>query len=51
MCIKKDVIPHGNTPEDLEKRTEIILQFYREWKIANPTQRVYNNELKDYIKS
>ena len=49
MCIKKDDIPHGNTPEELEKRTDIILQFYREWKAANPTQRVYNNELKDYI--
>ena len=42
-------IPQGDTPEDVEKRKEIILQFYREWKEANPTQRVYNNGLKDYI--
>ena len=49
MCINKDVIPHGNTTEEVEKRTEIILQFYRNWKAQNPTQRVYNNELKDYI--
>lgn len=49
MCINKDDIPHGNTFEEIEKRTEIILQFYREWKTANPTQRVYNHGLKDYI--
>ena len=49
MCINKDEIPHGNTLEEIERRKEIILQFYREWKAANPTQRVYNNGLKDYI--
>ena len=49
MCINKDDIPRGETPEDIERRKEIILQFYRDWKAANPTQRVYNNGLKDYI--
>ena len=49
MCIDKDVIPRGNTFEEIEKRKDVILQFYREWKAANPTQRVYNNGLKDYI--
>ena len=33
----------------MEMRTKIILQFYREWQVANPSKRVYNNGLKDYI--
>ncbi|MBQ3872882.1 MAG: hypothetical protein II791_03625 [Bacteroidales bacterium] len=49
MSINKDDIPRGNCPEEVEQRQAIILQFYREWKAANPTQRVYNNELKDFI--
>ena len=49
MSINNEDIPRGNTPEEIENRKEIILQFYREWKTANPTQRVYNNGLKDYI--
>lgn len=49
MCISKDDIPRGITSEEIERRQNIIQQFYREWKAANPTQRVYNNGLKDYI--
>lgn len=49
MYINKDDIPRGNTPEEIERRQALILQFYREWKVANPTQRVFNNGLKDYI--
>lgn len=47
--MNKDEIPRGNTTEEIEKRTAIILHFYHEWKAANPTQRVYNHGLKDYI--
>ena len=49
MCVNKDDIPQGNTTGEIEQRQKIILQFYREWKATNPTQRVYNNGLKDYI--
>lgn len=49
MNINRNQIPQGTTPTEIEKRQEIILQFYRDWKIANPTQRIYNNGLKDYI--
>ena len=49
MCINKNEIPRGSSPEEIEKRSEIILQFYREWKVKNPTQRVYNHGLRDYI--
>ena len=49
MYINKDEIPRGDSNNEIEKRTEIILMFYHEWRIANPSLRVYNNNLKDYI--
>ena len=49
MCISNDQIPRGNSPEEIKKRTEIILKFYYDWKLANPSQRVFNNSLKSYI--
>lgn len=49
MCINKDEIPRGESQEDVKKRSDIIWKFYQEWKAANPTQRVYNHRLKDYI--
>ena len=49
MCIKKETIPQGNSQEEIKKRKEIIWQFYKEWREVNPTQRIYNHRLKDYI--
>ena len=49
MCIDKDEIPRGDTPEEVKRRSDIIWEFYQEWKKSNPTQRVYNNRLKDFI--
>lgn len=49
MCIDKDDIPRGDTQEDIKKRSNIIWEFYQEWKSTNPAQRVYNHRLKDYI--
>ncbi|MBR5075641.1 MAG: hypothetical protein IKX28_01335 [Bacteroidales bacterium] len=49
MCINKEDIPRGNSPEEIQKRSEVILRFYHEWKAANPAQRVYNHRLKDFI--
>ena len=42
-------IPTGINKEDIETRKQIILDFYREWKQLNPTQRKYNVSLKDYV--
>jgi len=42
-------IPTRNEKEDVEKRKQIILDFYREWKQNNPSQRKYNISLKDYV--
>ena len=49
MYINTEDIPRGDNSEDIKKRVELIWQFYRSWKAANPTQKVYNNKLKDYI--
>ena len=42
-------IPQGNTPEEVAARRNIIANFYREWKEANPLMRRYNVSLKEYI--
>ncbi len=42
-------IPIGNSKEDIKTRERIISDFYYEWKRSNPTQRLYNIDLKDYI--
>ena len=42
-------IPNGNSPKDVAVRKQIISNFYREWKIANPSHRRFNLSLKDYI--
>lgn len=49
MCINNQEIPRGDTPEEVKKRSDIIWRFYQNWKSANPTQKVYNNRLKDFI--
>ena len=49
MCINKYEIPRGDSPEDVNKRKDIIWTFYQSWKRDNPSQRVYNQKLKDYI--
>lgn len=42
-------IPVGNSVEEINLRKKIILDFYREWKQQNPTQRKYNVSLKEYV--
>ncbi len=42
-------IPTGNSPEDVATRRKIIANFYREWKIANPSLKRYNLSLKEDI--
>ena len=40
-------IPTGINKEDIETRKQIILDFYREWKQLNPTQRKYNVSINE----
>jgi len=42
-------IPTGNSPEDIAVRRKIISNFYREWKIANPSHKRFNLSLQEYI--
>ena len=42
-------IPTGNSPEDVAARRRIIANFYREWKIANPSLKRYNLCLEEDI--
>ena len=42
-------IPQGNSPNEIERRRNIISCFYHEWKEKNPSQRRYNLSLKEYI--
>ena len=49
MCVNKEEIPRGDTPEEIKKRSDIIWKFYLKWKTTNPMQRIYNHRLKDYI--
>ena len=39
----------GSTPEDLKSRKRFITDFYAHWIIANPTKRVYNKSLGNFI--
>lgn len=43
------MIPEGNTIQDIKAREEIIRDFYRNWKLKNPSQRKFNLNLKEYI--
>ena len=49
MYINRKDIPMGDSPEEVKKRSNLIWNFYQEWKLRNPKQRVYNHRLKDYI--
>jgi len=42
-------IPTGITKDDIKKREEIIYNFYSKWFEANPTKKVFNIHLKEYI--
>lgn len=42
-------IPIGTSKDDIKKREEIIYNFYDKWFEANPTKKVFNIHLKEYI--
>jgi len=43
------IIPTGNSKEDVEVRKKIIKDFYKQWEKNNPSKKLYNYNLKDYI--
>ena len=42
-------IPEGSSPAELQKRHDLIVEYYKTWRVNNPTQRVFNQSLHDYI--
>ena len=42
-------IPLGNSPEDVIIRRNVISNYYRKWKEANPSLKRYNLNLKEFI--
>jgi len=42
-------IPIGTTLEEIKIRKKIIRDFYATWNVANPTKKVYNANLKEFI--
>lgn len=42
-------IPVGKTREEIKAREKIIKDFYAQWIATNPTKKVMNNELGQYI--
>ena len=43
------MIPQGNSLEDIKEREKVIRDFYRDWKKRNPSQRIINSSLKEFI--
>ena len=42
-------IATGITKEDKKQRKQFIIDFYGKWILSNPTKRLYNESLKDFI--
>jgi hypothetical protein len=42
-------IPQGNSKEEMLLRKKIIKDFYAIWNAANPTKRIYNTSLNEFI--
>jgi hypothetical protein len=42
-------IPQGTTTEDIQKRKQFIMDFYKNWIIANPDKKIYNKSLQEDI--
>lgn len=49
MSASKNTIPTGDTKEDIKAREKIISDFYYDWYKKNPSKKVFNIHLKDYI--
>ena len=42
-------IPTGTRKEDIKVREKIIKDFYAKWISENPKQKIWNDNLQDYI--
>ena len=49
MDLDERGIALGGASEDMKNRKRFISDFYTNWIIANPTKRVYNKSLNNFI--
>ena len=42
-------IPQGQTRDEIRQRTQFIKDFYANWNAINPTKRIFNVALNDFI--
>ena len=45
----KQLVPRGNSREDIKTRKIIIGDFYASWNAAHPDKKVWNKSLQAYI--
>jgi len=43
------IIPQGQTKEEIRQRRQFIKSFYAKWNAVNSTKHVYNVALQDFI--
>jgi hypothetical protein len=49
MELDENGIATGNRKEDKRQRKQFIKSFYQRWEVANPTKRIFNQSLNDFI--
>jgi len=49
MELDKNGIALGDTKEDKRQRKQFIKDFYQYWETINPTKKVFNKSLNDFI--
>ena len=49
MELDKNNIPFGDTKEDKKQCKQFIKDFYQYWETINPTKKVFNKSLNDFI--
>ena len=47
--LDKNGIATGDTKEDKKQRKQFIKDFYQHWESINPTKKVFNKSLNDFI--
>ena len=49
MDLDRNGISTGDTNEDKKQRKQFIKDFYRLWEIKNPSKKIFNKSLNDFI--
>jgi hypothetical protein len=49
MDLNTKGIPEGDSKEEKKQRKQFIKDFYRMWETINPSKKVFNKSLNDFI--